>query len=80
VLATSLLMHEDEDTFARVFKAFSKAFGVDPVVAFTDSNIATAIALAWLETAHLLCSFHLFKNWLKRILVPYLYELLSTQY
>jgi hypothetical protein len=68
-VCTSLLLHEEEDTFAWVFKAFSTAFGADPVVAFTDSDIAMApaITLAWPGTVHLLCTFHLFKNFYEHI-------------
>jgi hypothetical protein len=69
VLATSLLMKESENTFEWVCRAFSKAFGQDPVVVFTDSDPATApaMALAWPDTVHLLCTFHLYKNFYEHI-------------
>jgi hypothetical protein len=57
-LATSLLLHEDEDTFASVFEAFSKAFGADYVVAFTDS----AITFAWPGTVLLPVHMYLVKE------------------
>jgi hypothetical protein len=73
LLAISLLLYkgedEDEESLTWVFNAFSKAFGDDPVVAFTDSDpaMAPAIALAWPNTLHLLCSFPLVKNVYKHI-------------
>jgi hypothetical protein len=69
VLAISLLLHEDEEALKWVFEAFQKAFGDDPVVAFTDSDpaMAPAIALAWPNTLHLLCDFPLIKNFYKHI-------------
>ena len=64
VLAASLILHEDEESFTWVFKCFSESFQHPPVVVFTDSDPAMekAIPLAWPEAVHLLCTFHLFKN------------------
>ena len=64
MLAASLILHEDEESFTWVFKCFSESFQHPPVVVFTDSDLAMdkAIPLAWPDAVHLLCTFHLFKN------------------
>jgi transposase-like protein len=69
VLAASLILHEDEESFTWVFKCFSESFQRPPVVVFTDSDLAMdkAIPLAWPEAVHLLCTFHLFKNFFENM-------------
>jgi transposase-like protein len=69
VLAVSVLLHEDTESFSWIFGCFSEAFQSQPVAAFTDSDAAMAAAIqeAWPNTVHLLCTFHLFKNFHEHI-------------
>ena len=64
VLAGGLLQKQDEASFCWLFSEFEKAFGGRPVTFFTDGDraMAPAIAQIWPDTIHLLCTFHLFKN------------------
>jgi hypothetical protein len=64
VLAGSFVSAEDEESFTWAYKQFQKSFLSTPVVLFTDSDAAMAAAskAAWPETIHLLCTFHLWKN------------------
>jgi hypothetical protein len=69
VLATSLLLHEDEDSFTWVFELFVRLFGNAPSVLFTDEDRAMGLAIraALPTTEHLLCIFHIWKNFWKHI-------------
>ncbi|NJL17739.1 MAG: hypothetical protein HC938_11620 [Nitrospira sp.] len=55
---------EDEDMFHWVFENFAALFGSAPEVIFTDSDkaMANAIKAEWPTTKHLLCTWHLYKN------------------
>jgi hypothetical protein len=55
---------EDEETSRWGFNVFKKNLGESPSIIFTDSDAAmkAAIAKEWPDTIHLLCIFHLFKN------------------
>lgn len=69
VLAVSILRYQDEDSFAWVFQKFEQSLTAAPVVCFTDSDdaMAAAIKTAWPSCRHLLCTFHLFKNFYENI-------------
>jgi hypothetical protein len=64
VLAGSFLLSEDEDSFSWAFQSFQNTFGSAPTVFFTDSDPAMALSIAktWPEVIHLLCTFHIWKN------------------
>jgi MULE transposase domain len=64
VLAVSIIRYQDSITFGWVFHHFRNSFGSEPVVCFTDSDeaMASAIKGEWPSCQHLLCTFHLFKN------------------
>ena len=69
VLAGSFLLSEDEDSFKWAYESFENSFDSAPIVFFTDSDIAMAIAVrsTWPDTIHLLCTFHIWKNFYKHI-------------
>jgi MULE transposase domain len=69
IIAAVFLLFEDEDSFMWAFKAFQEAFSVAPKNLFTDQDIAMgrAIATVWSITIHLLCTFHIWKNFWKHI-------------
>ena len=69
VLAGSFVRAEDEASFTWAFKCFQDSFQSPPVVLFTDSDAAMAAATkaAWPNTIHLLCTFHLWKNFWEHI-------------
>ena len=69
VLASSFVRSEDEASFTWTFKNFQDSFQSSPVVLFTDSDAAMAAATkgAWPNTIHLLCTFHLWKNFWEHI-------------
>jgi hypothetical protein len=69
ILAVSILRHEDTETFTWVFDKFCRSVGPAPVVCFTDSDdaMARAIKAAWPFCRHLLCTFHLWKNFFQHI-------------
>ena len=69
VAGATILSTEDEDHFAWGFAKFQEMFGSAPNVIFTDSDPAMALALAavWPETVHLLCTFHIWKNFWQHI-------------
>jgi MULE transposase domain/SWIM zinc finger len=60
---------EDEEGFTWAFKAFEDDFGIAPKVIFTDQDQAMdcAITALWPNTVHLLCTFHIWKNFWKHI-------------
>jgi len=64
IVAVSLLMHEDLDSFKWVFRQFKHAFGVEPTCIYTDSDPAMrrAIVEELPSAAHFLCTFHLSMN------------------
>jgi hypothetical protein len=68
ILAVSLVRHEDEPSFSWVFRAFEKCFG-KPKVLFTDSDkgMSAALRATWRDVMHLLCTWHLFKNFYENI-------------
>jgi hypothetical protein len=53
----------------QLLKCFEECYGSRPDVIFTDSDpaMAAAIALLWDTTTHLLCTWHLFKNFYENI-------------
>ena len=69
VLAGSFIRSEDEASFTWAFKCFQNSFRSPPVVLYTDSDAAMAAATkaAWPKTVHLLCTFHLWKNFWEHI-------------
>ena len=64
VLSATFLLHEDSPSFNWLLEQFSTAFGGEPAVVFTDGDhaMADSIATLWKESRHLLCTFHLWKN------------------
>jgi hypothetical protein len=89
VAGATILSTEDEDHFAWGFAKFQEMFGSAPNVIFTDSDPAMALALAavWPETVHLLCTFHIWKNFWQHIhplfvgdsmYIPHLEEFLAA--
>ena len=66
ILAFALLASESEDMFSWAFKCFGDVFPLPPSAIFTDSDpgIARALALCpyFGKVPHLLCIFHLSKN------------------
>ncbi len=69
VLAGSFVRAEDEASFTWAFKCFQNSFELPPIVLYTDSDAAMAAATkaAWPNTVHLLCTFHLWKNFWEHI-------------
>jgi hypothetical protein len=69
VLAGSFVRSEDKASFIWAFGKFQNSFVQHPVVVFTDSDAAmsAAIKVAWPNTTHLLCTFHLWKNFWEHI-------------
>jgi len=69
VLAGSVVRCEDTPSFSWVFKSFKLKFGSCPKIVFTDSDPAMAAAIleTWPESPHLLCTFHLFKNFYEHV-------------
>jgi phospholipase C len=55
--------------YSQVLERFEKYLGSRPEVIFTDSDAAMAEAIAelWADTTHLLCTWHLFKNFYEHI-------------
>ena len=68
ILAASFVSVEDEDSFTWAFRKFLERFGC-PRVLFTDSDPAMALAQknVWPLTTHLLCTFHIWKNFWQHI-------------
>ena len=69
VIAASFVSSEDEASFMWAFKKFTESFQSPPVVVFTDSDRAMALAVknVWANTIHLLCTFHIWKNYWEHI-------------
>lgn len=69
VLAGGLIENQDEVSFTWLANEFSKGFCSPPNVIFTDGDeaMANAIRNHWTTTIHLLCTFHLYKNFYKHI-------------
>ena len=69
IIAAVFLLFEDENSFNWTFKAFEDAFGGAPKILFTDQDVAMGLAIAaiWSITIHLLCTFHIWKNFWKHI-------------
>ena len=69
ILAATLLDDEEHDNFEWIFQEFEYAFGSAPAVLFTDGDKAMAKALksTWPRVAHLLCTYHLWKNFHQHI-------------
>ena len=68
IVAVSLLLNETEDSFNCIFKWFSDTFG-DPNIIFTDGDkqMARAIKCTFTSSTHLLCTFHLYKNFFEKV-------------
>ena len=64
ILATTMVMNEDHESFEWCLAEFKKAFGVESTVIFTDSDpaLAKAIAKELPHSKHYLCTFHLSLN------------------
>ena len=74
VLAFALLIDETADSILWSFRAFSKHFKKPPTVVFTDDASAISIAFTsmhdagiWSSSSHLLCTYHLAKNFFKHV-------------
>ena len=70
ILAISLTKKQDIDTFTWVFEKFKEAFILEPMVMFTDSDAAMIVSIAevFQATIHLLCIFHIWKNFYSNIM------------
>ena len=68
ILAASFVSAEDAESFTWAFHKFLERFG-RPRVLFTDSDPAMALAQknVWPLTTHLLCTFHIWKNFWQHI-------------
>jgi hypothetical protein len=74
VLAASFVESEDTQSFSWVFDQFAGVFGSAPKAIFTDSDksMEVAISTTWKTSTHLLCTFHIWKNFydhIRRIVV-----------
>lgn len=60
ILATTMVMNEDHESFAWCFAEFKKAFGVESTAIFTDSDpaLAKAIAQELPHSKHFLCPLY----------------------
>jgi MULE transposase domain len=69
VIAASFLLCETAEMFSWVFGQFTALVGEEPQTIFTDSDAAMALAIneIWPSTTHLLCIFHLWKNFFEHI-------------
>ena len=74
VLSFTLIMDETSDSILWCFRAFAKHFKKSPTVLFTDDAGSIAIAFnsmhdagVWKDTSHLLCTYHLAKNFFKHL-------------
>lgn len=69
ILAICLLDSQFHDRFEFIFRSFESVFGSRPAVLFTDGDPAMALAMnnAWQDVVHLLCVYHLWKNFHKHI-------------
>jgi hypothetical protein len=69
VIAASLVESESKEFFSWVFTKFKECFGTVPKVIITDGDttMADVIAKLWPETTHLLCAWHIFKNFYEHI-------------
>ena len=68
IIAASLLLNETEESFCYVFEWFSTVFG-EPKIIFTDGDkqMARAIQNSFPSSTHLLCTFHLYKNFFEKV-------------
>jgi MULE transposase domain len=69
VIAASFVLSESTEMFSWVFGQFTNLVGNGPQTIFTDSDAAMALAIntTWPSTTHLLCIFHLWKNFFEHI-------------
>jgi hypothetical protein len=70
ILAVTLLMHENDDSFVWAFEQFLKTFRVAPSVFITDGDPKMARAVAKVfpaRTQHMLCIYHLSLNFHEHI-------------
>jgi zinc finger SWIM domain-containing protein 3 len=67
LLGTTLLSHEDQESFEWAFLQFREALGGQPHCIFTDGDkaMANAISVTLPETKHFLCIWHLSQNIIK---------------
>jgi len=70
ILAVSLTKKQDIPTFLWVFKNFKKAFVSSPTVIFTDSDASMIASIrdVFPSSIHLLCVFHIWKNFYQHIM------------
>ena len=70
ILAISLSKKQDIPTFLWVFKKFKEAFVSSPTVIFTDSDASmiASIREVFPSSIHLLCIFHIWKNFYQHIM------------
>ena len=75
ILAACLLQHEDEESFVWAFELVMDLLRKPPVAFFTDGDISIEAAIKVLSAPgaclhgvkHLLCIFHLFKNFYEKV-------------
>ena len=69
ILGGSLVRVEDAESFKWLFSRFLEAFVEKPAIIFTDGDAAMkhAIAEIFVGTMHLLCIFHLWKNFYEHV-------------
>ena len=81
ILAVSLIKNQDQSSFEWVFKNFLVAFKTHPSVMFTDSDAAmkAAIAEVFLQTIHLLCIFHIWKNFYAHVMPLIRYAIMEDR-
>jgi len=68
ILAASFVQEEDHESFSWVFQQFEHAIG-RPHIIFTDEDkqMNSALKQEWPDTIHLLCIWHIWKNFYKHI-------------
>ena len=74
VLAFCLIKHEDVNDILWAFRKFAEVFRFPPATLFTDGDAAISAAFAamrdcgvWKDTVHLLCVYHLSKNFFQKV-------------
>ena len=68
VLAATFLQNENKESFAWAFSKFACSF-MKRATIFTDQDLAMgqALTMEWPNTVHVLCLFHIWKNFYKHI-------------
>eukprot|EP00961_Rhodomonas_salina_P157042 2114005-Rhodomonas_salina.1 len=69
ILAASVLLNEDKESFQWVFECFTHFFKHPPHVILTDGDPAMAFSIrkVWPECVHQLCTHHLGQNIIKNV-------------